>query len=70
VYLRDLAPAPQRVAETLARAQRYRGAGADGLFVPGLVAPDELRAVAAGAGLPLNVMAQGGLPAVPQLAEL
>jgi 2-methylisocitrate lyase-like PEP mutase family enzyme len=70
VYLRGLAPAPQRVAETLARAQRYRDAGADGLFVPGLVAAEELRAVAAGAGLPLNVMAWGGLPSVPQLAEL
>lgn len=70
VYLRGLAPAPQRVAETLARAKRYRDAGADGLFVPGLLTVEDLRAVAADAGLPVNVMAWPGLPSVAQLAEL
>lgn len=70
VYLRGLAPPPQRVAETLARAQRYRDAGADGLFVPGLVTAEDLRAVSASAGLPLNVMAWTGLPSVTALSEL
>lgn len=70
VYLRGLVPAAQRVAETLARAQRYRDAGADGLFVPGLAAAEELSAVASGAGLPLNVMSWGGLPSVAQLSAL
>jgi 2-methylisocitrate lyase-like PEP mutase family enzyme len=36
VYLRGLAAKERRVEETLARAERYRSAGADGIFVPGL----------------------------------
>ena len=70
VYLRDLAPAGARVEETLARAARYRAAGADGLFVPGVVEPSEIRAIAGGAGLPLNVLAWPGLPGAAALAEL
>jgi 2-methylisocitrate lyase-like PEP mutase family enzyme len=70
VYLHNLAPQPQRVAETLARAARYRSAGADGLFVPGLSSPEDIRAVASGAGLPLNVMALPGLPPAPELEAL
>lgn len=45
VYLRALAPDEQRVDETLARAALYRQAGADGLFVPGLVDVDAIRTV-------------------------
>ena len=63
VYLRRLGG----VDETLARARRYREAGADGLFVPGLAAPDEIRAVAQGCGLPLNVML---LPSLPDATTL
>src|SRR5262249_2800590 len=39
VYLRGLVPEAERVRETLARAARYRDAGADGIFVPKVVAP-------------------------------
>ncbi len=70
VYLRGLAPEGKRVAETLTRAKLYRDAGASGIFVPGLLAPAEIRAVAADAGLPLNVMAWPGLPAAAELAQL
>ncbi|AVR96154.1 isocitrate lyase/PEP mutase family protein [Pseudoduganella armeniaca] len=70
VYLRGLAPAGDRVAETLRRAALYRQAGASGLFVPGLAAEDEIAAVAQGAGLPLNVMALPSLPAPARLREL
>jgi len=70
VYLRGLAPEDKRVAEVLSRARLYRHAGASGLFVPGLRDPAEIRAVAADAGLPLNVMAWPGLPAATELAQL
>jgi 2-methylisocitrate lyase-like PEP mutase family enzyme len=70
VYLRGLVPEGKRVAETLARAKLYRNAGASGLFVPGLRNPEEIRAIAAEAGLPLNVMAWPGLPAASELARL
>ncbi|OWJ68561.1 isocitrate lyase/PEP mutase family protein [Inquilinus limosus] len=70
VYLRGLAPEGGKVAEVLARAGRYRDAGADGIFVPGVTKPDEIRAIAADAPLPLNVMARPGLPGAAELAGL
>lgn len=70
VYLRGLAPKDRRVEETLARAQRYRAAGADGLFVPGLLDAAEIRAIAQASRLPLNVMALPSLPPAVELAAL
>jgi 2-methylisocitrate lyase-like PEP mutase family enzyme len=70
VYLRDLVPEPQRVEETLARAERYRNAGADGIFVPKARDSADIRAIAAGAGIPLNVMAWPGLPPAAALFDL
>jgi 2-methylisocitrate lyase-like PEP mutase family enzyme len=70
VFLRELVPGPARVAETLARASRYRDSGADGLFVPKAVAGEEIRQIAAAAGLPLNVLAWPGLPSVAELQAL
>lgn len=67
VYLRGLASEDRRVEEALARGARYRDAGADGLFVPGLANVDQISEVVAGAGLPLNVMA---VPALPSTSEL
>ena len=67
VYLRGLAAPGERVEATLARAALYREAGADGLFVPGLTGEAEVRAIAAGCGLPLNLLAR---PALPPAAEL
>lgn len=57
------------VEAVLARAGRYTDAGADGIFVPGLSDPDQIRAVAAGIGLPLNVLAHPTLSAA-RLADL
>jgi 2-methylisocitrate lyase-like PEP mutase family enzyme len=70
VYLRGVAPVGRRVAESLARAERYRAAGADGIFVPGLVDAAEIGAMASGTRLPLNVMAWPGLPQAPELEAL
>jgi 2-methylisocitrate lyase-like PEP mutase family enzyme len=70
VYLKGLVPEPARVTETLARAQRYKDAGADGLFVPKVVAPAEIRAITSAAGLPVNVLAWPKLPAASELEAL
>ena len=70
VYLRGLAPAGGRVAETLARAARYRAAGADGIFVPGVSDPAEIAAIAKASPLPVNVMAWPGLPAPAELERM
>ena len=70
VYLRSLVPAERRLDETLARAERYRAAGADGIFVPGVTDASEIRAIASAVGLPLNVLARPGLPPASELEAL
>jgi 2-methylisocitrate lyase-like PEP mutase family enzyme len=70
VFLRGLVPGERRVSETLARAERYRAAGADGIFVPGLTDPADIRAIAAKVRLPLNVLARPGLPDAAELEAL
>lgn len=70
VYLRNLAPADRRVDETLARAERYRAAGADGIFVPAVTDASEIRTIASAVRLPLNVLARPGLPPASELERL
>src|SRR5512140_781122 len=70
VYLRGLVPEADRITETTARAARYRAAGASGIFVPKLVEPAAITAIARAVELPLNVMAWPGLPAASELATL
>src|SRR5262245_24341753 len=61
-YLRGLVPVELAVEASVERAARYRSAGCDGIFVPRLVKPEEISAVAtAVAPLPLNVLAVPGL---------
>jgi 2-methylisocitrate lyase-like PEP mutase family enzyme len=70
VYLHALAPPERRVQETLARAARYREAGADAIFVPGVMERAEIQAITAAVGLPVNVLARPGLPPAGELAAL
>jgi 2-methylisocitrate lyase-like PEP mutase family enzyme len=70
VYLKNLVPTERRLEETLARAGRYRAAGADGIFVPGVTDPGEIRTIASAVGLPLNVLARAGLPPASELVPL
>lgn len=57
------------VDAVLLRASAYADAGADGIFVPGLVVPEDIRAITAGSGLPVNVLAHPSLT-VAELGEL
>lgn len=70
VYLRQLVPPAERVAESLRRAKIYRDAGADGIFVPAIVAPEEIRTVVTGVDRPLNVLGWAGLPPAADLVKL
>ena len=70
VYLKGLAPEGERVAEVLRRAALYQAAGADGLFVAGIVKPDEIAQVVAAAALPVNVMDWPGVPDADTLMQL
>jgi 2-methylisocitrate lyase-like PEP mutase family enzyme len=70
VYLRNLASGEAAVAETLRRARIYREAGADGIFVPGVVEPNAIAVIAKEAQLPLNVLARPSLAPVAELQRL
>lgn len=70
VYLASLVPEHARVEETLKRGQKYREAGADGLFAAALVDVEQIQAVVAGIDLPINLLARQGLPAAEALAQL
>jgi 2-methylisocitrate lyase-like PEP mutase family enzyme len=70
VFLFRLGAEEDRLGETLARAERYLAAGASGIFVPGVTAPETISALAGGIDAPLNVMAGPGAPTVSELAAL
>ncbi len=56
----------QNVAQTIERALAYVEAGADGVFVPGVSAPDLLRELTGSIPVPVNVLALPGM----SLAEI
>ena len=56
--------------QTLERASVYVEAGADGVFVPGVTAADEIATLARELPVPLNVLFAPGKLSVAELAEL
>ncbi|MGX9885258.1 isocitrate lyase/PEP mutase family protein [Streptomyces sp. NPDC002276] len=58
------------VDATLERAAAFRAAGADGIFVPGVVEPGTVQELADGIDGPLNVLVGPGAPPVAELAAL
>nr|WP_307804380.1 isocitrate lyase/phosphoenolpyruvate mutase family protein [Micromonospora echinofusca] len=70
VYLRDVGDPENRLAETLDRAAAYLAAGADGIFVPGVLDPAVLAELVAGIDAPLNVLVGPGAPTVAELGAL
>ncbi|MGW1374785.1 isocitrate lyase/PEP mutase family protein [Streptomyces sp. NPDC002446] len=65
-----LVDAPPPLSVTLARAESYLAAGADGVFVPGVVADDDVAALVAGVPAPVNILFAPGRHTVSRLAEL
>jgi 2-methylisocitrate lyase-like PEP mutase family enzyme len=70
VFLRRSGDRVGRLDEAAARAHAYVDAGADGIFVPGLLDADALRGLAERLPVPLNAMAGPGAPPVAELAAL
>ena len=70
MYLRQVGDPADRLAETVRRASAYLAAGADGIFVPGVLDAAVLRELVAAVPAPLNVMAGPGAPPVAELAAL
>jgi 2-methylisocitrate lyase-like PEP mutase family enzyme len=70
VHLRGIAHGEAATEEIIRRASRYRTAGCDGLFVPGLSTADAMAAISAAIEpMPLNVMAVANLPSMETLKQ-
>ncbi len=70
VYMLGVGAPETRLAETCRRAALYRAAGADCVFVPGVIDRDTIAALVAGVGGPLNIMAMQGAPSTAELGTL
>ncbi|MFG2208262.1 isocitrate lyase/phosphoenolpyruvate mutase family protein [Streptomyces sp. NPDC048638] len=65
-----LVDAPPPLSAALDRAETYLAAGADGIFVPGVVADDEMSALVSAVPAPLNILFAPGRHTVSRLADL
>jgi 2-methylisocitrate lyase-like PEP mutase family enzyme len=70
VFLASLVEKRKLVEESIERGKLYAAAGADGLFVPGIVQAEHIKAVADGVALPLNAMAWPNLADAADLGKL
>ena len=67
VYLFGIGPEDGRLGDVLDRAAAYADAGADSLFVPGLLDLATLATLTSKTALPVNVMVGPGAPSVSEL---
>lgn len=57
-------------AEVIARGTAYHAAGADGLFIPGLIDADLIEELCKSCPLPINIMVMPGCPTNDELSKL
>jgi 2-methylisocitrate lyase-like PEP mutase family enzyme len=69
-YLFAVGAAESRLEETVRRARIYRAAGADCVFVPGVVDRETISRLVEGIEGPLNIMAGPGAPSTGELGRL
>jgi 2-methylisocitrate lyase-like PEP mutase family enzyme len=69
-YWLKTAAESNRMAQTITRAQAYREAGADCIFVPGMHTADEIRELLSASPGPLNILAGPGSLPVKELEGL
>ncbi|HEX7965255.1 MAG TPA: isocitrate lyase/phosphoenolpyruvate mutase family protein [Gammaproteobacteria bacterium] len=70
VFMFEVGDPKTWLAETLRRAAAYLSAGADCVFVPGVIDRETIAALVSGIRGPLNIMAMPGAPSVAELGEL
>lgn len=70
VFLKRIGEEPDRLAHALDRARAFLAAGADCIFVPGVVDPAIIGKLAAGIQGPLNILGVPGSPPIAALAAL
>ena len=69
VYL-DAVGAPEgRFDETIRRGREYRDAGADCIFIPGVIDRAIVAALVSALACPVNILAVAGSPSIPELAS-
>jgi 2-methylisocitrate lyase-like PEP mutase family enzyme len=69
-YLFQVGEEATRLEETLRRARAYLEAGADSIFVPGVIEPGLIHTLVREIPGPLNIMTMPGAPTVPELFKL
>jgi 2-methylisocitrate lyase-like PEP mutase family enzyme len=69
-YLFEVGKEAARMEETLRRARAYLEAGADSIFVPGVIEPELIDTLVREIPGPLNIMTMPGAPTVPELFRL
>lgn len=70
VYLFQVGAPETRFAEAVRRSNLYRAAGADCLFVPGVIDPEVIRALVREIDGPVNILAWPGAPTIQELGRL
>jgi 2-methylisocitrate lyase-like PEP mutase family enzyme len=70
VYLAQIGEPATRFERACERLQAYIAAGADCVFLPGLVDENIIRRMVKTLKLPLNILAGANLPSIPRLHEL
>jgi 2-methylisocitrate lyase-like PEP mutase family enzyme len=70
VYLEKWGAAEARFAEAVRRANLYRAAGADCLFVPGVTDAETIAALVRAIDGPVNILAWPGAPGIAELGRL
>jgi 2-methylisocitrate lyase-like PEP mutase family enzyme len=70
VFLAAVGAPGTRLDHAVRRANAYRKAGADCLFVPGVQDSATISHLARSIAGPLNVLARPGIPSIPELATL
>ena len=70
VFLRAVGPADTRLPVAIERGRAFLAAGAECVFVPGVRDPETIRALVAGIGGPINVLAVAGSPSIGELEAL
>jgi 2-methylisocitrate lyase-like PEP mutase family enzyme len=70
VFLFGIGAEEARPGDVVSRAEVYAAAGADSLFVPGLLDLGTLATLTSAVGLPVNVMVGPGAPSVGELAAV
>jgi 2-methylisocitrate lyase-like PEP mutase family enzyme len=70
VYLMPIGPEATRFERTVERLRAYRAAGADCVFVPGVVDRGLIEKLAKAVAAPLNILVTPGCPSIPELQKL